>query len=102
MHFSRARLRGHRDGQKRSERAVAEAAGLACVDYELIELGVQRPTDDQERALAKALGVDVANLWSESEDYWSNYAETVLSYAAPLPDADVEACAQLLAEWVAP
>ena len=102
MHFSRARLRGHRDGQRRSQRAVAEAACLSTVDYELIELGVLRPTESQEQALADALHLDLAELCSpqETADYWSDYADTVMSYAPPLSDADVEAVAQLLARSV--
>jgi transcriptional regulator with XRE-family HTH domain len=99
MHFSRARLRGHRDGQKRPESAVAEAAGLSAAEYQLIELGRLRPTEGQELALADALGVPVDELHYAGcvpEDYGRHYIQAVLQYGAPMSDETVQRVAGVL------
>jgi transcriptional regulator with XRE-family HTH domain len=98
MHFSRARLRGHRDGQRRSQRAVAEAAGLSTVDYELIELGAQRPDEAQQQALADALGIPFSQLSIPDgpEQYVQEYLRAVLIYGAPMSDESVQRVAEAL------
>lgn len=97
MKFSRARLRGHRDGRKLSQAAVADVAGLAPSVYELIEFGRVRPTQTQLDRLARALGVPSDELCSETpDDYDLNYAEAVLQHVAPMTDEDIERAAAAL------
>lgn len=97
MKFSRARLRGHRDGRKLSEAAVAEAAGLAPSVYTQIEIGRVRPTGPQLDRIAAAVGVPTDELCSaEPLDYDLDYAEAVLQYVAPMSDEDIERVAAAL------
>lgn len=76
---------------------VAVAADVSVVDYQLIEFGHLEPTQTQQQTLADALGIELSELLTDSEDYWHDYAQAVLSYAEPLTTTEVEACAQLLA-----
>jgi transcriptional regulator with XRE-family HTH domain len=81
--FSRARLRGHRDGRRLSQTALAAAAGLEPGVLADIEAGRVEPGEPTVRSLADALRVARSALVPTRGDWAEDYIEVVVSY---LPD----------------
>jgi transcriptional regulator with XRE-family HTH domain len=88
MTFSRARLRGHRDGRRLSQTALAAAAGLEPTVLADIEAGRVEPGEPTVRDLAVALRVARSALVPTRGDWAEDYIEVVVSY---LPDGPVPA-----------
>lgn len=62
-------LREHRRRLGWSQRRLAERAGIAQSAYSRFETGARRPSLEQLRALARALGVGAAELIGESREH---------------------------------
>lgn len=97
MTFSRARLKGHRDGQGLSMRVLADRVALCDDAYAEIERGEEEPSVALVSDLAKALQVPVSALESpEDTPYFTDYANAFLAYAPPLSEADLIRAAHAL------
>lgn len=98
MHFSRARLRGHRDGQGLTIGVVAERAHLSPIDYARMEAGELVPTDVQLVLLAAAMNVLPQQLLREGpESTWADeYADAAISHLDPMSSEEVARVAKVL------
>lgn len=95
MQFSRARLRGHRDGLALSQEEVAQRACLLHTVYNGIENGSIQPSLAHVESLARALDIPISEL--EGAGTWEReYVDSVLRYAAPLSTEDVDRAAEAL------
>lgn len=60
-------LRVYRTAQNKSQKAVAEQAGVSRITFGCIERGEHRPKVDTALAIARALNVEPRDLWPERE-----------------------------------
>lgn len=96
MHFSPARLRGHRDGRRLSVHEVADRLHVADRVYEQIESGERETNGVVVQRLAQILDVSETELYSEGATYEDDYASAALQYATPMTDADIDRAAKAI------
>lgn len=96
MHFSLARLRGHRDGRRLTVHEVAERLHVADRVYEQIESGERETSAVLVQRVAQILGISETELYSEGATYEDDYADAVLQYATPMTDADIDRAAKAI------
>lgn len=96
MDFSRARLRGHREGRRLDQAALGERVGLEPWEVAEIEAGLREPDELLTRDLAIALSVPDSQLHRIDATYSEDYADVVASYAAPLPEDAVARLARII------
>lgn len=86
MTFSRARLRGHRQGRRLTQAALGALVGLEAGEVDAIEAGLSEPSELLVVDLARALDLSLHELHRISADYAEDYLSTVMSYARPISD----------------
>lgn len=96
MHFSRGRLRGHRNGQGLSQVEVGARAGIHPDTIAAFEQGNLAPDDAMVIDLADALGVSPRSLRSASGNWCEDYVDAALTHAEPLATQDVDRAAHAL------
>ena len=97
MNFSRARLRGHREGRRLSQAALGALVGLEAGEVAAIEAGVQRGLSELLVAdLARALDVPLYELHCIDADYAEDYGSAFMAHAAPVSDDDCRLVADIL------
>lgn len=96
MHFSRGRLRGHRNGLGLSQVELGARAGIDPDTLAAFEQGDLAPGDATVFALAEALGVPVRSLRSITGNWCEDYVDAALSHAEPLATQDVDRAAHAL------
>lgn len=100
MHFSRARLRGHRSGLGLSQAELAErVGGVAGYYLGQIEAGDCEPDAAMISRLATALGLQSSDLYG-SGSWDDEYIAAALQHALPMPAEDIARAAAVLAAGV--
>lgn len=97
MHFSRARLRGHRNGLGLAEATLAERVGLTPERYADVESGAVEPNELLVADLARALGVPLFELHAIDATWEEDYADAVLQHLGPMSTEEVARVARTLA-----
>lgn len=95
MHFSPARLRGHRDGLGLTQEQLARRVALHRLDYHLIEDGVLAPSKALAAALAHALDLPAHEL-DRTGTYEEDYAAAVLQHVEPMTAEDIAQAADAI------
>ena len=96
MHFSRGRLRGHRNGLGLSQVELGARSGVDPDTIAAFEQGNLAPGDLTLQRLADALGVPLRSLRSISGNSCEDYVDAALSHAQPLAQQDVDRAAHAL------
>lgn len=96
MNFSRARLRGHRQGRRLTQAALGALVGLEAGEVDAIEAGLSEPSELLVVDLARALDLPLHELHRISADYVEDYLSAVMPYGQPMSDRDVEMAAHAL------
>lgn len=96
MHFSRGRLRGHRNGLGLSQIELGHRAGLHPDTLAAFEQGDLAPSDSIVIDLADALGVSPRSLRSATGNWCEDYVDAALTHAQPLAAQDVDRAAHAL------
>lgn len=93
MTFSPDRLRGHRHGQRRTAKQVADLANLCADAVAQFEAGYVVPDLLTVQTLAAALEVDENELHVQRPNPAADYCHAVLRYARQLTPDEIETAA---------